>query len=172
MPYTATFLVSRAQSREAHGVSGDNWLDVSFMANEIYQSTNTQMTWPNATWHALEREFGGFVGWAGGRGWMEGQSVYFSALVDLKCEINGLVQKCRECQVLTCWAWQGDKKPLVAKVVISARGATKHPRVKKVTKLASSINRLFMTSILIDFSEFFIIVYNKVKVLHVSVTVR
>lgn len=55
---------------------------------------------------------------------------------------------------------------------ISARGATKHPRVKKVTKLASSINRLFMTSILIDFSEFFIIVYNKVKVLHVSVTVR
>ena len=55
---------------------------------------------------------------------------------------------------------------------IPARAATKHPRVKKVTKLASSINRLFMTSILIDFSEFFIIVYNKVKVLHVSVTVR
>lgn len=64
------------------------------------------------------------------------------------------------------------QETLVAKVVISARGATKHPRVKKVTKLASSINRLFMTSILIDFSEFFIIVYNKVKVLHVSVTVR
>ena len=60
---------------------------------------------------------------------------------------------------------------LVAKVVISARGATKHLRAKKITKLASSINRLFMTSILIDFSEFFIIVYNKVKVLHVSVTV-
>ena len=55
---------------------------------------------------------------------------------------------------------------------LPARGATKHPRVKKVTKLASSINRLFMTSILIDFSELFIIVYNKVKVLHVSVTVR
>lgn len=36
--------VSRAQSKGAHGVSGDNWLDVSFMANEIYQSTNTQMT--------------------------------------------------------------------------------------------------------------------------------
>ena len=162
----------RDRSKGAHGVSGDNWLDVSFMANEIYQSSNTQMTWPNATWHALEREFDGFVGWAGGRGWMEGQSVYFSALLDLKCEINGLVQKCTECQVLTCWAWQGDKKPLVAKVVISARGATKHPRVKKVTKLSSSINRLFMTSILIDFSEFFIIVYNKVKVLHVSVTVR
>ena len=36
--------VSRAQSKGAHGVSGDNWLDMSFMANEIYQSTNTQMT--------------------------------------------------------------------------------------------------------------------------------
>ena len=45
---TATFLISRArpraQSRGAHGVSGDKWLDGSFMTNQIYQSTNTQMT--------------------------------------------------------------------------------------------------------------------------------
>ena len=64
------------------------------------------------------------------------------------------------------------QETISGKTGISARATTKHPRVKKVTKLASSINRLFMTSILIDFSEFFIIVYNKVKILHVSVTVR
>lgn len=45
-------------------------------------------------------------------------------------------------------------------------------RKERLTKLASSINRPFMTSILINFSEFFIIVYNKVKVLDVSVTAR
>lgn len=68
----------------------------------------------------------------------------------------------------------GDKKPLEAKRTrnLGAWSYKTPARKERLRKLPSSTNRLFMTSILIDFSEFFIIVYNKVKVLHVSVTVR